>query len=104
MLSLVLRFGVGIRKLALARISIALVLSFVKIPLLILDSIHKYIKLFTGFNENSNFMIMHSQYELGKEMRHREAGKRELKMPLKVPQPFKHTCCRDSCPLKAAFF
>lgn len=30
--------------------------------------------------------------------------KRELKMSLKVPQTFKHTCCRDSCPLNAAFF
>lgn len=30
--------------------------------------------------------------------------KRDLKMSLKVPQTFKHTCCRDSCPLNAAFF
>lgn len=30
--------------------------------------------------------------------------KKELEMSLKVPQTFKHTCCRDSGPLNAAFF
>lgn len=62
------------------------------------------IKLLTGFNGNSHFIIMHFTVRAWQHNVAQKGRKRELKMSLKVPQTFKHTCCRDSCPLNAAFF
>ena len=62
------------------------------------------IKLLTGFNGNSHFIIMHFTVRAWQRNVAQRGRKRELKMLLKVPQTFKHTCCRDSCPLNAAFF
>lgn len=65
---------------------------------------HNCIKLLTGFNGNSHFIIMHFTVRAWQCYVAEKGRKRELKMPLKVPQMFKYTCCRDSRSLNAAFF